>query len=89
MINLDKAVTLRIEALRRAPLMFAYTREAFVAQLVLLLDLLDLDGRLLYKEFFSEKDTCRVVNLSVTLDEIFVRDVFVRVDYLLGAPDAN
>jgi hypothetical protein len=37
----------RLRALRRAPSMFAYTREAFAVQVALLLELLDVDTRTL------------------------------------------
>ena len=57
--------------------MFAGTREAFVAQVALLLDMIDLDGKALYRKFLQEPGTCRAVGLETPLEEDFAQAVLV------------
>lgn len=76
------AVRKRFDSMRRAPLQFASTREAFVAQLALLLVLDGRDGKSLYMKFLREPGTCAAIGLTLDLDETFAQQVLSETERL-------
>lgn len=64
----------RLRALRRTPRMWARTREAFVAQVAVLLDLLGSEGRIVHDVFkVPGTSAADVASLVAEVDDVWAR----------------
>ena len=75
MNQVEERVFARFEKIRHAPLMWAGTREALVAQLSMLLDMLGLDGKRLHAVHPRMGNI--PIGLGDRLDEAFAETVVV------------
>jgi len=84
--ELQAFVVKRFNALRRAPGMFAYTREAFAAQVWTLLDLLGVESRLLMVKTFGEPGKCSadIDKLVAEVDDVWARALVDEAMALAG-----
>lgn len=76
----------RLCALQRAPGMWAHTREAFAAQVALLLELLDVDPRKLVQREFEVPHTCAAdpAKLVAPVDDLWARGFIDQALALAG-----
>jgi hypothetical protein len=76
----------RLRALRRTPGMWAYTREAFAAQIWLLLELVGVEYRSLFEKTFKVPHTCAAdtAKLAERLDDSWAQALVNEAAKLAG-----
>jgi hypothetical protein len=77
MSDLDEFIQKRLEGMAQRPRMWAASREAFVAQITVLLDVSGHpdDGQWLHRQIFSVPGSCAAVGLFEHVEDEWARNV--------------
>ncbi len=87
--DIDKFIKERIHGMQKAPLMWTYTREAFAAQLCVLLELYDQNNygdettRKFMEEFFGWPGSSIVIDADKKADDLWCNKIMNRAKQLM------
>lgn len=82
-MDLNARIDVLIESIMARPEMYAFTREAYIAQLATLLNLRGIDGGSLYT-LFLEHNGPAMFGLALLIDKPFLARVNAAVAKLMG-----